>query len=520
MNVPTVISTGQEATRGEDSRHEVAPDRVVGDLRLLIADTLDLDPDEVVPTLGLHDVPEWSSLDHITLMIALEERLDRAIDGPLTAELTSVAAIEAWATRSGAGPESGPETDTSRDAEATASTLVGLNAGANATPTIHRGLDGVVIDTSTITAIDGAAGTLTIRGYTIDDLADHADLLDVVHLVLEGSRPTPAERAHLANRLLAPPALAPSNEPLFATLVDHHPMVALRTAISLLGRGEPEARARSAATVVDRGIDLTAWSYQILSRHLAANLGHSDGWPASAEVPEPTSRFAVAGAFLANCFGTEPHPIEAEALDLIWRLQVDHGSNASTFSARVTAAAGTDVDAALVAGLATFAGALHGGAVQGVIEGLREIGSPDVAAAWVDDRRSRRQPIMGYGHRVYKVVDPRSGPLRTMAARLADHCDDHWALDMMHAVERAMAPYERAGLGMNVDSYASVLYHLLGFPDRYHTALYAAARTIGWVAHVAEQVEANVLIRPRLAYTGPDPRPWAADDDACDEAVR
>ncbi len=476
MTAPTVTTTELVVT---DVEQESA-------IRLLIAETLDLDIGEVTPTLRLHDVPEWSSLDHVTLMLALEQHLGRNVDGRLTARLTSVAAIEAWVS---GGPES-------------------IDQG----PTIQRGLDGVFVDTSAITAIDGTAGRLTIRGYDIAELAANADLTDVAHLVLIGTRPTEPERIGLTERLLRPPARPSQVDDLINRLADHHPMAVLRTAISLMGSADPEARTSSAGAAIDRGIDLAAWSIQILARLAAAATGHDESSGRSSSRRRdlaPSDRWTVANRFLADSFGTEPDPIEAEALDLVWRLQVDHGSNASAFAARVTAAAGTDVDAAVVSGLATFAGGLHGGAVQGVIQGLREIGSPEHAAAWVEDRRARRQPIMGYGHRVYKVADPRSVPLRAMAKRLADHRGDHWALDVMAAVETAMAPFERAGLGMNVDSYAAVLYSLLGFPDRFHTPLYAAARMIGWVAHVAEQVETNVLIRPRLAYTGPPPRPWS-----------
>lgn len=480
-------------------------------VRLLIAETLDLDPDEVTSTLRLHDVPEWSSLDHVTLMLALEERLGRTIDGPLSAQLLSVAAIEAWA----AGQAS-PVIEVD-PAVATTPAQKPHPAGE---PVIRRGLDGVFIDTSAITDIDGTAGRLAIRGYDITELAEGADLIDVFHLVLLGARPDESQRANLVDRLLDPPALPPEVAEVADRLVERHPMVVLRTCLSLLGDGHPEARVRSATVAVDRGLDLVGWSYQILARQVAADVGREPPWspsdPIRGREAVPSNRWPAAHRFLVASFGVEPDPIEAEALDLAWRLQVDHGSNASAFAARVTAAAGTDVDAAIVAGLATFAGGLHGGAVQGVMAALREIGPPERAGAWVEDRRARREPVMGYGHRVYKVADPRSAPLRTMARRLADHRGDRWALDLMAAVEQAMAPYERAGLGMNVDSYSAVIYHLLGFPDRFHTSLYAAARMIGWVAHVAEQVETNVLIRPRLAYTGPARRPWAVDAGTVD----
>ncbi len=477
------------------------------DIRKFIAETLDLDLDEVTATLGLHDVPEWSSLDHVTLMLALEDYLGLTIDGPMTVNLTSVAAIEDWLRqRSGSDADKTPAPKHDEDSA----------GGSETEPKVNRGLDGVFVDTSEITSIDGLKGELLIRGYSIEDLAECADVGEVAHLVLYGAKPTVWEHQRTNHRLISPPSLPEEVSNLVWRWADRHPAVVIRTVVSLLGDANPDSRVPSASAARNRGLDLAAWSAQILSSHLAARLGH--GNPDSIDAPanpspgEAGSRWPVAAHFLARCFGVEPDPIEAEALDLVWRLQIDHGSNASAFAARVTASAGTDVDAAVVTGFATFAGGLHGGAVQGVVEGLREIGEPENAAAWVAERRGSREPIMGYGHRVYRVADPRSRPLRAMALRLAEHRGDRWLLDTMAAVEQAMAPYERAGLGMNVDSYAAVLYHQLGFPDDYHTALYAVARSIGWVAHIAEQVEANVLIRPRLAYTGPAKRPWQASE--------
>jgi citrate synthase len=474
-------------------------------VRDVIARQLDLDPIEITPNLTLHDVPEWSSLAHVELLLALEEHLGRPIDGPLGARLTSVAAIEDFAL-------TGSLDDPTPDRKPTGTAAQPADEATAHGPVIHRGLAGVHVDTSAITSIDGDRGELLIRGYPIEDLAAHASYPEVCHLVLHGEPPDQHQLNALVDRLCQPPRRPrPIDGPSAQRWAELHPMVALRTEVSRLGHSGTGTSPSTPGQVIEIGLDLLAHSQRTLADHHRAGLEPMDTPPDQMiDLERPVDpRFAPAHIFLYRFFGTEPDPIEAEALDLVWRLAVDHGSNASTFAARVAAAAGSDVVGAVVSGLATFAGELHGGATEGVTAGLADISRPERAERWVADRRAQGLAVMGYGHRVYRVADPRSAPLQAMASRLADHRGDRRLIEVTEALQEAMARYSDVGLSMNVDSYSSVLYALLGFPARYHTALFAIARMAGWVAHVAEQVERNVLIRPRLAYTGPARRPWA-----------
>lgn len=460
------------------------------ELRALIADTLDIDLSEVTSDLGLHAIPEWSSLDHVTLMAAIEDRFGCSIDGPLVTELTTVAALERFLAN-----------QVVSSAEATK-------------PQIHRGLDGVHFDESLITEIDGIAGRLTVRGFSIQDIAEHSSFVETCHLVLFGIRPNESELADLTRRLLKPEPLPPTVASVVASMAGHHPMAALRTALSMLNSQGPSPD-RSPSAIIERGLVATGQANQILALHHRSRYEteqtteRSSARPsASHSLDDPTT---VSGALLQQIFGRSPSALESEAFDLVRRIQIEHGSNASTFAARVAAAAGAEVGGSLVAALATFEGPLHGAAIEGVIDALREIGTPERAEQFVARRRAGRKPIMGFGHRVYKVEDPRAAPLRSMANRLADERGDRWAVDVVAALELAMAPHQRHGLGINVDTYAAIIYHLLGFSEDCLTALYAISRMIGWTAHIAEQIDRNVLIRPRLFYVGPEQRSWDAN---------
>lgn len=470
---------------------------VRGDVNRLIAETLDIEVAEVMPGLGLHDIPEWSSLDHVTLMVALEDRFGLPIEGVAVAELTTVAAIEEFVAAA-TGVDHTINCDVWRGSRS--NDVFPPTPVEASTAKIHRGLDGIYIDESEVSSIDGTNGELLIRGYPIEDLAAGATFEEVAHLVVQGWRPD-RDEAEAFRRRLVDAQLPPSAViDIVEGMASLHPMVAVRTAMSMLGDGGPDAQPADAAEICSQGIDAAAKIPAILAVHHAARCGRAR--------PSMSAGSGSAERFLDMFLDRAPRPTEIEAVDLAMRLLVDHGANASTFAAMVTAAAGNDAVGSIVSGVATMAGSRHGGAVEGSMKALREVGGPQGAADYVAAKRARREPVMGFGHRVYRAADPRTAPLRAMAERLSDEIGDHNALDTMTAVEEAMAPYQRHGLHMNVDSYLAVVYHLIGIPDDYLSAIYAMVRVFGWIAHIAEQSERNVLIRPRLAYRGPARRSW------------
>ena len=347
-----------------------------------------------------------------------------------------------------------------------------------------------------------------------------ATFADSIHLVLWGAVPTAEQRTRLERTLLNPQPLTPELTALVAAMADHHPMVVVRTVLSAKGEAGPAAATDTAEAVRHAGVELVATTLDVLARHHAARSGHSsraERWARRGDGPddvvlvEPgSSRGAVAERFLARCFGPDVDPIAVEALDLAWSIAVDHGANASTFSARVASSTRTDLVAAVVAGFAAFAGEIHGGAVEGCSAALAEIGRPERAAPWVAERWADSRRIPGFGHRVYSTTDPRAVPLKASVAALGDHLGTGDDLATLEAVIDAMAPHRRHGLDVNVDTYLAVLFGQLGFPADYGTALYAVSRMAGWTAHVIEQRERDVLIRPRLAYHGPADRTWPA----------
>jgi citrate synthase len=217
----------------------------------------------------------------------------------------------------------------------------------------------------------------------------------------------------------------------------------------------------------------------------------------------PRDDLSHAANFLYMMFGKEPSPEDAKIIDLDLVLHAEHSSNASTFAARGAAGTGADIGAAIVAAIATLKGPFHGGAAEAVQKTVEEIGDPQRAIEYIREKTEAGEKVMGFGHRVYKAEDPRGAELRGVARDLGHkRGNDRW-FQILQEVERAMEPYRAKGIYPNVDFYAGAVYSLLGIPEEQFIPMFAVGRMPGWVAHVLEQYEDNVLIRPLLEYTGP-----------------
>jgi citrate synthase len=217
----------------------------------------------------------------------------------------------------------------------------------------------------------------------------------------------------------------------------------------------------------------------------------------------PREDLSHAANFLYMMFGQEPDPEDARIIDLDLVLHAEHSSNASTFAARVAAGTAADIGSAIVAAIATLKGPLHGGAAEAVQRTVEEIGDPQRAIDFIQDKIEAGEKVMGFGHRVYKTEDPRAQELRDVARELGHkRGNDRW-FQILQEIEKAMEPYRPKGIYPNVDFYAGAVYSLLGIPDEQFIPMFAVGRMPGWVAHVLEQYEDNVLIRPLLEYTGP-----------------
>lgn len=371
---------------------------------------------------------------------------------------------------------------------------------ASAAPKIHRGLKGIYFDRSGVSDIDGRAGELRYRGYSIHDLAENGTFEEICHLLVHGELPKPQELGALRERLAAARALPEPVLRLVRDLAAGHPMEVLRTAVSALGALDPAAADTDPEAVLAKGLQLTAQVPTIIAAQHRLRQG-------LAPVP-PDPALSHAANFLQMLHGEAPSAEAARVMDVDLVLHAEHGANASSFAARVVAGTGAGLHAAITAAIGALSGPAHGGAAEDVMKMAREIGSADQAAEYVRARRAAREPVMGFGHRVYRSEDPRARHLRDRAARLSVERGQPQWFEILDAVVAAMKPYARLGVNVNVDFYAGVIYALQGIPQDLFVPVFAMGRMPGWLTQFREQAERNILIRPLTLYDGPAPRAW------------
>ncbi|HXF66656.1 MAG TPA: citrate/2-methylcitrate synthase [Burkholderiales bacterium] len=365
---------------------------------------------------------------------------------------------------------------------------------------IHRGLKGVYFDRSRVCYIDGRAGELRYRGYSIHDLAQHSTFEETCYLLLLGELPKRGELEAFAQQLKAARALPAPIYDIIRAVKDAHPMDVLRTAVSALAAFDPETADKSPAATLRKGIRLTAQVPMIVAAHERIRNGR--------EPVAPDPRLGHAANFLYMLKGSEPGAEAARLMDMDMILHAEHGSNASSFAARVVAGTEADLHGAITAALAALAGPAHGGAAENVMKMAQEIGDPSRAADYVRAKRAAGEPVMGFGHRVYRAEDPRARHMRAGVEKLSREMGQpHW-YQILEAVVAAMKPYARHGVNVNVDFYAGVVYFLNGIPEDLFVPIFAVGRVPGWTVQVLEQLENNILIRPLTLYTGPAPRPY------------
>jgi citrate synthase len=360
---------------------------------------------------------------------------------------------------------------------------------------IGSGLKGVVLDETRIALIDGDEGKLVYRGYNIHDLAQHATFEEVCYLLLYGSLPTRGELAVFDKQLKASRAIPQPVIEIIERVRAAHPMDILRTAVSAVVALDEHSNDATVEVGLPTGIRLISQTATIVAAmHRIRN---------GLDPVAPREDLSHAANFLYMMFGKEPAVEDAKIIDLDLVLHAEHSSNASTFAARVAAGTAADIGSCVVAAIATLKGPLHGGAAEAVQKVVEEIGDPERAIEYIREKIEAGEKVMGFGHRVYKNEDPRGRELRDVARDLGHkRGNDRW-FQILQEVARAMEPYRARGIYPNVDFYAGAVYSLLGIPDEQFIPMFAVGRMPGWVAHVLEQYEDNVLIRPLLEYTGP-----------------
>ena len=361
---------------------------------------------------------------------------------------------------------------------------------------IHRGLKGVYFDRSPATYIDGQAGELRYYGYSIHDLAAHSTFEETAYLLLHAELPDQVELAEFDRSLKAERQLP---EPIFEiikSICTAHPMDVLRTAVSALAAFDPDTADNSAEATIRKGIRLSSQVPIIVAAHHRLREGKA--------LIAPDQTLGHAANFLAMLSGEPPSEGAARLMDLDFILHAEHGSNASSFAARVVAGTDANLHAAVTAAIGALSGPAHGGAAENVMKMAREIGDPDEAKAYVKAKRANREAIMGFGHRVYRAEDPRARHLRDGVERLSiEKGEPQWNQILVALVE-AMKPYSRHGVNVNVDFYSGVIYHLHGISQDLFVPIFAVGRVPGWTLQVLQQMESNILIRPLLQYNGPD----------------
>lgn len=362
---------------------------------------------------------------------------------------------------------------------------------------LRKGLKDVYFDRTTASLIVSKPGKLLYRGYNIDDLARYSTFEETAYLLLHGSLPTVSQLdqfdAELRNSRELP-------DQVMATLRIYgnaHPIDALRGGVSAMGLADPSADDMSGDAVLKKGMRATAAVATLVAAHYRIRKGH--------EPMRPKPDLSHAANFLYMLHGEVPDPEDARLIDKDLVLHAEHGSNASTFAARVAASTRADFYSALTAAVSVLKGPKHGGAAEGAMQMVQTVGSVENAASYVANLLATGKRVMGFGHAVYKDVDPRSVHLKADAKALGARKGQTKWYSIIEAIAETKEMKRRARLGTNpnVDLWSGAVYSLLGIPDDLFVPLFAVGRMPGWTLHIMEQYSKKDILRPRLHYTGP-----------------
>lgn len=362
------------------------------------------------------------------------------------------------------------------------------------------GLADVVACHSSICLVDGKAGQLLYRGYDVADLAGHSTFEEVAYLLWYGRLPGLTEFQVFLDGFTGSMHL-PVETVMILRMFPHAatPMEVLRTAVSSMGHWDPDSGNTRLDAILRKAQRITERIPLIISSHQRLRDGH--------EPVEPRHHCGIAFNFLYTLTGKEPDPIMVKAMDTSLILHADHELNASTFTARVTAATLTDIYSAMTSAIAALKGPLHGGANAEVMKMLEEIGEAYKAEGWVKRQLAEKKKVPGFGHRVYRCEDPRATVLRESARQITTLVGKPRYFEIAQEVEKAMLNYSK--VYPNVDFFSAPLYNAMGIPTELFTPIFAISRAVGWTAHILEQWKNNRLIRPTAHYVGPSLTPYA-----------
>lgn len=357
----------------------------------------------------------------------------------------------------------------------------------------HAGLEDIVAADSSVCFIDGPRTRLIYRGYSINDLAHVSTFEEVAYLLCFGKLPTKNQISEFSASLAARRAVEPQLIERMAGIPKTvHPMSVLRTLVSSFSFYDTKAEQADPKSSLDKAIRVMAGLPTLIAAWHRVSAG---------EKPvEPRADLNHASNFLYMLHGKEPDPLFAKGLDLYLVLLADHELNASTFAARVTASTLSDYYSAITAAIGALKGPLHGGANEQVIKMLFEIGDEAKVDQYLKDAAAQKKKIMGFGHRVYKVGDPRSPILKEASKKVCDKTGNSKLFRMSEKIETIVTAEKK--LPSNVDFYSATLLYCIGIPPALFTPMFLMSRIAGYTAHYLEQISDNRLIRPRANYTG------------------
>jgi citrate synthase len=396
-----------------------------------------------------------------------------------------------------AKPDSANPTSSSINAEAN-----GVGPALATTPAFRPGLEGVPATQSAICDIDGKRGLLTYRGYPIEQLARNSSFLETAYLLIWGELPTYFQLRDFQHDVQMHRRVSFRIRDMMKCFpADGHPMDALQASAASLGLFYSRRDLDDPQYIMDAVVRLIAKIPTMVAAFQLIRKGQ--------DPIQPSDDLSFAENFLYMLTERKPDPLAARIFDACLILHAEHSLNASTFSARVTASTLTDPYAVVASAVGTLAGPLHGGANEDVLAMLDQIGSVGRVESWLDGAIAQKQKIMGFGHREYRVKDPRAVILQSLAEELFSRFGHDEMYDVALRLEEAAASRLGAkGIYPNVDFYSGLVYRKLGIPRDLFTPIFAIARTAGWLAHWREQLGANRIFRPSQIYTGPTERTW------------
>lgn len=363
--------------------------------------------------------------------------------------------------------------------------------------TFVKGLEGIVAAETKMSFIDGEKGILEYVGIAIDDLARNSTFEETVFLLWNTRLPSKGELAEFSTKLRERYELPAGMEQRIGMLPkDAQPMHVLRTMVSALSLHDPDPNANDAPSAREKALRILGQTPTIIAYY--------DRYRRGLPIVHPRKDLSFAANFLYMLNGEEPTPAMVRAFDICMILHADHGLNNSTFTARVIISTLSDMYSAITGAIGSLRGPLHGGANEEVMEMLNEIGSMDNVEPYIMGRLAKKDRIMGFGHRVYKTIDPRATFLKTFSKQIATDTGNLKLYDMSSKIEEIMKREVGAkGIYPNVDFYSATTYHSIGLKLDLFTPMFAMSRVSGWAGHCLEQLDGNRLFRPAAKYVGP-----------------